>query len=252
LPVLPLAAVLAAWGGQALVESTRETMWPARFCLGAGLCGVLGFVGVHGYAGRVDTPVERRKLDEAWHVRIHTRDNLLSVVDLARYVLRQPGEKFVTDYAGVFGVFTDAKVIDMWGLCNAEIALRGNVEAIRPIYGKTCTKCYADIQPDYFHVQVPLVRPPDAFQNIRQVVAQIFQGPTIDHYVHLRSNYAVGRVHDLSSPQRVFWFLERRRPGVALVPRQPAPTIRVDYPFEPVLLVPTKGGGRATRSERDR
>jgi hypothetical protein len=234
LPIFPLAATLAAWGAQALVDSTHSAMWPARAFLGLGLCGVLGWVGVHGYAGSADTVAEKQKLAAVQHVQNHTRNDLLGVVDLARYVLRKPGEKFVTDYAGVFGVFTDAQVIDMWGLCNADIALRGNTEGILPIYGKACAQCYADIEPDYFHVVVPLVRPPDAFQNIRQVIDQVFQGRAIDRYLHLEKNYAVGRVRDTSSAQRAFWFLERRRSEAPLVPRQPAPTIRVDYPFERV------------------
>ena len=198
------------------------------------MIGVFGLVGVYGYAGSVDTDLERHKLGEVKHSLHHTRDNLLGVRDLIRHLIRKPGDRVVTDYAGLFGFFTDAYVIDMWGLCTSEIALRGGILGINPIYGKECAECYVDLKPDYFHVIVPLTRSPNAFANINQVIAKMFQGGAIDRHLHFRQNFAVGRIIDLQSPNRTFWFLERRRPEYALVPRQPSPQIRIDYPFERV------------------
>jgi hypothetical protein len=233
LPIFPLSAALAAWGAQALVDSARRTILPLRLALGATLIGVFGLVGVYGYAGSVDTDLERHKLGEAKFSLQHTRDNLLGIRDLIRHLIRKPGDRVVTDYAGVFGFFTDAYVIDMWGLCTAEIALEGGTLGINPIYGKECAECYVDLKPDYFHVMVPLARSPNAFANINQVIAKTFQGGAIDRHLHFRQNFAVGRIMDLRSPNRTFWFLERRRPEYPLVPRQPSPRIRIDYPFEP-------------------
>lgn len=232
LPILPLACVLAAWGAQIAMTSVRSAPWLARAGVGSLLAGVLGLVAVYGYSGTVETEEERRKLAEAQHVLRHTHENLLGVTDLVQHVIRQPGEKLVTDYAGVFGVFTDAKVIDMWGLCTEEIALRGGVEGINPIFGKECAECYVDIEPDYFHVVVPLARPRHAFRNVDQVIAQMFQGRAIDRHLDLRRRYAVGRVVDVTAPDRAFWFLERRRPNMPLTPRNPTPGTCVDYPFE--------------------
>jgi len=233
LPIYPLAAVLAAWGAQGLVNSARKTLLLLRVALGVALMGVLGFVGMYGYAGSVDTSGERHKLGEVKHSLRHTHDNLLGVKDLIRHLIRKPGDRVVTDYAGVFGFFTEAYVIDMWGLCTTEIALKGGIMGINPIYGKECAECYVDLEPDYFHVIVPLARSRNAFANMDQVIAKMFQGRAIDRHLHFRQNFAVGRIMDLRSPGRTFWFLERRRAEYPLVPRQASKRIRIDYPFEP-------------------
>jgi hypothetical protein len=231
LPIVPLGAVLTAWG---LARLREELRWYTAEVRGAGAllaAAALGYAGLCMHMASADTQEERGKLGEARHVERHTRQNLLAAMDLARYVVRKPGDKFVTDYAGVFAVYTDATVIDMWGLCNADIALHGGIDGINPIYGKECAACYERIQPDYFHVGVPLVRGGDAFRSVTQMVHAIFQGPAIDRVIGLRENYAVGRVVEQASG-RTFWFLERRRPGVSFVERSPASGIRVDYPFE--------------------
>lgn len=75
---------------------------------------------------------------------------------------RRPGERVATDYGGVFGYFGDASIIEVWGLCNARIAREGDTSGINPIYGKTCVACYRDLDPEYFHTMVPLLRAPDA------------------------------------------------------------------------------------------
>jgi hypothetical protein len=148
-----------------------------------------------------------------------------------RWVPRQAGDKLVTDYAGVYSVFTDAAIIDMWGLCQKDIALRGGVRGINPIYGKECAECYLDIDPDYFHIGVPIVRGTEAFHSIEEVIRSIFQGAAIDRVINLKRNYAVGRVVD-DERQEALWFLEKRRLGRDLRSRKPAPRIVVDYPFE--------------------
>jgi hypothetical protein len=231
LPVVPLAAVLAAWGAARVADEVRGFRWVTR----AGAIALTGaaflFFGVHAHMASVDTVQERQKLGEAAHVKKHTNENLRPGMDLAKYIIRKPGEKLVTDYAGVFAVFTEAHIIDMWGLCNADIALKGDASGINAIYGKTCIACYAELAPDYFHVNVPLVRSPRAFHSMSQVLSQVFQGDAIDGVIDIRHNFAAGRVVELRT-DRALWFLERRR-GMPLVPRTPAAGIRVDYPFEP-------------------
>jgi hypothetical protein len=231
LPIFPLCAVLTAWG----VARVWDERWCPAWVRAAGTlvaAAAVGYAGVCMNMGSIETPEERYKLREARHVTRHTHENLLSVMDLARYVVREPGDKFVTDFAGVFAVYTEATVIDMWGLCNADIALNGGLNGINPIYGKECAACYARIQPDYFHTGVPMVRRADKFSSVGQMLGSIFQGRAIDRVIGLRENFAAGRVVE-EATGRVFWFLERRRAERPLVERRPAPGIRVDYPFEP-------------------
>jgi hypothetical protein len=231
LPVLPAGVVLFACGlreaARGASSGTGVLTWPLRV---AGAAAVL-FVAVHLHGARIDNPSEQDKLVMAKDVARHTRDNLLAGVELLKYVLRKPGERLVTDYAGVFAVYTQAEIIDMWGLCNATIALRGGKEGINPIYGKECASCYKELTPDYFHANAPLLREKDAFKRHRDVVDAVFQSGAIGRYLDFNHGYATGRVLDSRSGHALF-FLERRRPHVPLVARDVAPHIRVDYPFE--------------------
>ena len=148
LPALPLASVLLAWGAARFREEVRPMPALARVAGFALMLAALGFYGRHAHAAWVDTQQERAKLSEAAHVKRHTVANLIPAMDLARWVIRKPGERLVTDYAGVFAVFTEAHVIDMWGLCNQDIALKGGIQGINPIYGKECARCYPELDPD--------------------------------------------------------------------------------------------------------
>ncbi len=85
------------------------------------------------HSGSIDTTQERDKVGSGIGVTEHTINNLLAVKDLMANVVRHPGDRLVTDYAGVFSVFTDAYVIDMWGLVNEDIALNGGTNGINPI-----------------------------------------------------------------------------------------------------------------------
>jgi hypothetical protein len=131
----------------------------------------------------------------------------------------------------VFSVFTDAEIIDMWGLCNADIALNGGTNGINSMYGKECAECYARLDPDYFHIVAPMARDLDSFHSVSQVVSNVFQGDAIDRVIHIRRNFTAGRVFE-EATGRTLWFLERRRANRPLVKRWPARGIRVDYPFE--------------------
>ena len=232
LPVLPLAAVLSVWGVKRFAHEVRLHGPLVRVGALVLVIATFVFAAQHAHAARIDTPAEARQLAIDGEVRKHTHENLLASMDLARYVVRHPGDRFVTDYAGVFAVYTEATIIDMWGLCNADIALNGGIEHVNPIYGKGCPECYARLDPDYFHVIVPLVRSEQAFDDQRRIIDEIFQGPAIDRVIDLEHAFTAGRVVETATG-RTFWFLERKRPGRTFEPREPAPGIRVDYPFEP-------------------
>ncbi|MGC4092459.1 MAG: hypothetical protein QM756_32195 [Polyangiaceae bacterium] len=230
LPVVPLGAVLTGLGFDRVSHGLRSLRAPLAWPLRAGVLLALSFVAAHMHAGRIDSPEEAEKLGVAIHTERHTRDNLIRNADLMRHVIRRPGERLVTDYAGVFSVMTDAAIIDQWGLCTAEIALRGGVSGINPIYGKECAPCYADLKPDYFHVVVPIVRGRDSFRSQREVIENVFQGWAIDRYVDLQHGFIVGRLLEFQSG-RALWFLEKRRPNLSYASRSPAPGLRIDYPF---------------------
>jgi hypothetical protein len=232
LPIVPLGAVLVAWGLQVGWDSVRTQVNEVRGLTVGFAVLSLGWVAVKVDAESVDSVSEQGKLGEAAHVMNHTNKNLLTTAPLMRYVVRQPGDRLVTDYAGVFSVFTEAAVIDQWGLCQKDIALKGGTNGINPIYGKECAQCYPALDPDYFHVVVPIVRGPQSYSSQSQIIGDVFQGRAIDHYLNIRQRFAAGRVMEVKS-QRTLWFLEKRRPDRPLVRREPAPGIQVDYPFEP-------------------
>lgn len=232
IPVLPLVMVLAAWGMSEAWNACQELPWWVRPVPAAVMAWCCLFVARHADAATIDTPQERSNLARADQELIHTRDNLLDSRALVAAIIRRPGERLVTDYGGIFAVYTDASIIEMWGLCNADIALHGGREGIHPIYGKSCPKCIADAGPDYFHTGTPLRRAPDAYKDIGGVVRDVFLGGTLDRLLDFKKNFAVGRVLDPKHNQSL-WFLERRRPGVQLQPREARTGMLVDYPFEP-------------------
>jgi hypothetical protein len=228
LPIFPPLMVLFVWG--------MSDVWRQAKALSPELqVAVLGVLLVAGGAvirmedeHSIETDAERDERAMRVHVTKHTHD-LIEASDLFKWSTRRPGESFVTDYGGVFGYFTDADVIEMWGLCNKEIALRGGTDGINPIYGKTCVPCYAEFLPIYFHANVPLARPVGDIKSQSEVVASIFQGQAIDQVLGFRENYVTGRV--VNRDGLAFYFLERKRPGEDFAPRHPAPGILVEYPF---------------------
>ncbi len=248
LPIAPLLAAMFAWGTSIAWGLARAHHAVVRVGAGALLAATWLFVALRGDAHTTETQAELGKLGEAEHVKNHTL-GLLKAAPLIRRITRQPGETLVTDYAGVFALYTDASVIDMWGLCNERIALHGEIEGITPIYGKTCARCYAEWKPIYFHANVPLLRAPDAFKSHAEVVRAVFQsgaiGATLDW-----GQYVAGRVVRESTNEAVF-FLERRRPGVTFERREAAPGIVVEYPFSQLRVSRRAPGAcRSTRCRR--
>jgi hypothetical protein len=142
------------------------------------------------------------------------------------------GAHLVTDYGGVMGYYTDAAVIEMWGLANATIATRGNTDGVWPFYGRTCPSCYPELHPNYFHVTQPLVRSDSAFSSADEVIANVWQTNTIGRYIDFKATFAVGRAV-LPQSNRALYFLQRRDAGFTPARRTTKRGIVVDYPFEP-------------------
>jgi hypothetical protein len=186
------------------------------------------YVGAHLTQATVITPAEKAKIGTAQWITSHTQ-GLLGAAPFVRAMLRSPGEKLVTDYGGVFAYGSRAEVIEMWGLANREIALKGNHDGIRAMYGKTCVPCYADFEPDYFHATVPLVKQSTSIHSMAQMVSSIFQGRAIDQVLNFQENYIVGRVVE-EGTGGAFWFLERKRPGLSFEARKVGGFL-VEYPF---------------------
>lgn len=230
IPLLAPLFVLTAWGFSATWRASSR--WPnvARVVPAGAMAWACVFVARHADAHEIETAEERAVVVRAAQELTHTRDNLLRAIPLMRAIVRQPGDRLATDYGGVFAVYTDASVIEYWGLCNEAIALRGGLEGINPIYGKSCPRCIAEASPDYFHVGAPLRRSPRAFRNIDEVLRNVFLSSSIGRYIDWKRDYAVGRATDVAEGDAL-WFLERRRAGAPLETRTRGGIV-VDYPFE--------------------
>ncbi|MFT3924474.1 MAG: hypothetical protein QM778_18190 [Myxococcales bacterium] len=226
----PLAVLFLVGLRELWVWAASRAKLPRR-ALEAGTAVVYMAVILHVDSHVVFTDEEAAKLRRAAREKTHTMRNLLANWRFLAAITRQPGDLLVTDYGGVVGYYTDASVIEMWGLCNREIALRGNIEGINPIFGKTCVACYAEFEPDYLHTKTPLVRDANAFANQTQVVRAVFQGPALDRVLDFERNYVTGRVLNRKG-KRALFFLERRRPGRILATRRHSNGVYVDYPFE--------------------
>jgi hypothetical protein len=123
-----------------------------------------------------------------------------------------PGARLVTDYPGTMAYYTDAYIIDMFGLTTPLIARHGQTNGINPLYGRTCPACYPQLDPEFFHVNVPIVRDRMAFSNAQQVIKAVWQSDTIARFVDFTRDFRVGRVVEESTGKAVY-FLERRKPS---------------------------------------
>ncbi len=235
LPLLPVALVLAAWGGQWIVAALRPWLGRASLAFLVLPLAAMAFV-VHRTERHISTePLLQTKLaiaaDQGNHVK-----NLKAAARLLTWAL-PPGARLVTDYGGIFAYYTDAAPIEMWGLCNAAIATRGGTERINPIYGRTCPECYPALGPQFFHVMVPIVRDLAAFHSHLEVVSSVWQTDTIGRYMDFARGFVSGRVMVPAHNQAVY-FLEHREPGASYPPRQVNDAVTIDYPFEPAGRAP--------------
>jgi hypothetical protein len=236
-PVLPFTAVLFFWGVfetwqlARRIAKRKEVLgkWLILAPVSCALLASAGYVARLQDGHSIDTPQEWQERELRIIVGRHTH-GLVVARHLFQWMTRKPGESLATDYGGVFAYYTDASIIEMWGLCNADIALRGDDDDVNAIYGKTCVECYREFQPDYFHANVPLIRPIDALKSHAEVINGIFQGNTIGRVLDFSHRYVTGRVVDRKRGL-AFYFLERKRDGLSFATRYPAPGILVEYPF---------------------
>lgn len=237
LPGMPLVAMLLGLGLGSLTPSSWSlaSLRPpvlkvsrisalilALFCIGRSL--------KREHMASLESGNERAKVEHLRHVQRHT-SGLIAGMDLAQYIVRHPGERLATDYAGVFAVFTEANIIDMWGLANRDIALFGGTEGVVPIYGKECIGCLPALDPEYFHDNMPLVTTETRYRSQRELIGRVFLGHEIDSVLGLKENFVAGLVLE-EATGRALWFLEKRKPGRLIEERQVAEGILVKYPFE--------------------
>ena len=230
LPILPLTLVLVAWGGQEIAEIFRPRVGRvATLCLLLPLAALI-FIVRQTEAHLTEQPLQKMKRALASEQGTHVK-NLRSAARILTWAL-PAGARLVTDYGGIFAYYTDADPIEMWGLCNAAIATRGGTERVNPIYGRTCPECYPALDPQFFHVWVPLVRGLQSFHSHAEVVASVWQTDTIGRYLDFQRGFVSGRAMIASRDEAVY-FLERRRPGTTYRPRTVTAAVTIDYPFEP-------------------
>ena len=234
LPIFPLVLVVALWGGRAAAARLARRARPLALVATSASLLFIAAVACRTEPHLLGSPLLRHKRALASEQFFHVQrlKEAASFLNLAV----PPGGRLVTDYGGVMAYYTDAAPIEMWGLCNAMIATRGDLEGVNAIYGRTCPSCYPALDPEFFHVMAPLVRSLDAFRNHDEVVRGVWQTDTIGRYLDFRQGFVSGRIMDVARNQAVF-FLERRRPAAVFRARTVSPTLSIDYPFEP--------GGRA-------
>lgn len=176
----------------------------------------------------VNSGFENNKLYGIADQTANVRSYLRAAVFLNQVV--PAGARLVSDYGGVFGCYTDASIIEMWGLANPIIATRGNAEGVRPNYGRTCAACYPELKPEYFHVMVPMVRKEPAFKSADDVIANVWQSENIGRYIDFKADFAVGRVVQPKTGEALYFL--RKRDGSKLASTTTERGFTIDYPFE--------------------
>jgi arabinofuranosyltransferase len=235
LPAVPLFIVLLAWAAEGLIESAKRRGPLATLAAcGAAVAGLM-FIGTRVEPHLSVVPHQRAKLAFASQSDRHVQALKKAAAFLSLVV--PPGGRLVTDYGGVLAYYTEATPIEMWGLCNATIATRGNTERVLPVYGRTCPECYPELDPEFFHVGLPIVRKRDSFARHSDVVRSVWQTDTIGRYLDFTRGFVSGRIVNLRTGKAV-WFLERARGTWQPRVRSPAPGMIIEYPFVAGGLAP--------------
>ncbi len=230
LPVVPLLLVLVVVGfTDVLNVCSTVSPWLKRLLIPVAV-GSLAMLAIRMDHRFWNSPHEVAKNDG---VKEQSR-NVKNYWYAAKF-LRQiipPGGRLVTDYGGVFACHTQGTLIEMWGLANATIATRGDTEGVNAIYGKTCAACYPELNPEYFHVMAPLVRPVTAFSSADEVINNVWQTDTIGRHIDFRRMFSVGRVVSPDATEALY-FLQRRGPSFSTENRKTEAGYTIDFPFGP-------------------
>jgi hypothetical protein len=235
LPVVPLLIVLIVWAMDDLYATTFGRSALVRVSMGSACAASMVLLAWRVEPHVTTVPHQRQKLSDA----ATTTRHVAALKRAARYLAAAvpPGRRLVSDYGGVLAYYTDASLIEMWGLCNATIARRGHAELINPIYGRTCPECYPELDPEYFHIEAPLVRSPEAFRRDEDVLHEVWQHESIGRYVDFVHGFVTGRVVNERRGDAL-WFLERRTEGWTPKPRRQESGMVIEYPFVPGGLLP--------------
>ncbi len=228
IPLFPICLTLFILGIQEILKSTDHFSLTLKAPYYTGLASVCVLVMLWLNSYSINTPEERAKVNFVLDRKNNIQNTLMSSAKFFAPVF-QPGEKLVHDYTGVFAVFTDAQIIDMWGLCNKDVALYGTTAGINPIYGLTCPACLARENPDFF-LTMTLPKPFESFKDHSSVVSNLWQGDQIGRYLDLQNDYVTGKITN-TQKNLIGYFLEKRRPEKTFQTRYPAPNIKVEYPF---------------------
>jgi hypothetical protein len=229
LPAAPLLWVLLVWGLHALAQAAGERHSLARIPPALGSLALLAWVAMRLEPHHSAVPHQNGKRAHAAEQVRH----VAALVEASAYLAAAvpTGGRMVTDYGGVLAYYTQSNPIEMWGLCNATIAVRGHTQGVQPIYGKTCPECYPELDPEFFHVTMPLVRTPEAFRRHVDVVRAVWQTDTIGRHMDIVGGFVSGRVVDRYR-NRALWFLEKRGLRASYSPRNVGERFVVEYPFE--------------------
>ena len=101
LPLLPVALVLAAWGGQWIADALRRVLGRVSLVLLLLPLAAMAFV-VHRTERHITTePLQQMKLALADEQGTHVK-NLKAAARILTWAL-QPGARLVTDYGGIVG-----------------------------------------------------------------------------------------------------------------------------------------------------
>lgn len=233
LPATPLLVVLLAWAVDDLIRLAAERGRALHALVSTASVGLLVWIGARSEPHGTDPYVDGKKgfaLSQQAHVA--------GLLEAASYlaVAVPKGGRLVTDYGGVIAYYTASNPIEMWGLCNATIATRGDSRGVQPIYGKTCPSCYPELRPEYFHVYQPIVRRVDSFARHADVVRSVWQTDTIGRYMDIMGGFVSGRVRNERNGRAV-WFLEKKGDGWKPHPRRAGGRFVVEYPFVPGGLI---------------
>jgi arabinofuranosyltransferase len=230
IPVLPLLICFQVIGGRLFLQYAKLKGFAVRWAIVAATVCAIGGLGAALDHRFLNSQEEVSKVERAQKQIDDDRGYRRGARLLAMAV--PSGARLVTDYPGTMAYYTDAYIIDMFGLTTPSIALEGTAVGINPLYGRTCPSCYPMLHPQFFHVNVPIVRGRLAFASPQDVVSAVWQSDTIGRYVNFRRDYCVGRIVSESTDEAVY-FLEERNPRRRCSARQPSPGFLVEYPFEP-------------------